>query len=481
MRGVAFSILLLTCVVGASSIAAGQGYAPVDCPAFIQRQAAERDAAVACGHLAVPEDRDSPASASLQLFVARVASRLPNDSAPIVYLPGGPGVAAHALLEDWLESAIHQHYDIILVDQRGSGLSTPTLNCHERDSLQAQDWLRVCRDRLLREGRALHAYHSAASARDIHDLLIALDIAEANVVGASYGSRLALTLARDFPGRVRSLILDGVVPLQAKALDSLAVNGHRALERLFADCAGDPACNRAYPNLGDAFYETLRQLNRAPARIDGPVPLVITGRHFALDLYFQLYRRHAISFAPAWIDAHARGDYAYEPAIDRAVEPDSETRDRPDALSEGLRYSVECAEEVPFNSRGEILNRAAGIPSSLRRALTTLALDLLDDCAEWRVPPRPASENLPARSDIPALLLSGRYDPATPPQWGEEAAKHLANSWHVVIPDGGHGALFDEPCAQAIALAFLRAPPRQPEAACLERLKPPAFAVHAES
>jgi pimeloyl-ACP methyl ester carboxylesterase len=45
----------------------------------------------------------------------------------------------------------------------------------------------------------------------------------------------------------------------------------------------------------------------------------------------------------------------------------------------------------------------------------------------------------PTRSDVPALILTGQWDPVTPPIYGDTAAKHLSKSVHVIVPHGGHG------------------------------------------
>ena len=464
---------------------------------------------------------------------------------------------------------MHHNYEVIAIDQRGAGLSRPSLNCHERDDQTLSSniiWIRDCYRRLVDDGIALHAYNSANNANDIHDLLVALEIEEANVYGISYGSRLALTIARDFPQRVRALILDGVLPLQVNSLEALAVNGNQAFDRVFIGCAADADCKRAYPDLRESLYELIRTLNRAPAEIesaDEDYPIVTTGQDFAYDIYYKLYEKHSIPYLPALIDAYAQGEYDYDPAKDdqeregqaryelhdpQANEYDlvamemlqitdirklfdhyrrlsgdewdglmaeieyrlkyqpfqdyllldslseaeqylptldaeelalieAEVLGKLDDSSEGTQLSFQCAEEVHFNRRDEIANRAADLPGALRRALVDWALISINDCKRWDVPRSSSIENQPVKSDIPTLLLSGQYDPITPPPWGEEAAKYLAKSLHYVFPDGGHGLLFTGECADSIALSFLADPERQPEAGCMADLSLPDFYV----
>ena len=73
-------------------------------------------------------------------------------------------------------------------------------------------------------------------------------------------------------------------------------------------------------------------------------------------------------------------------------------------------------------------------------------------CAEWPRRETPDGAGEPVVSDVPALLLSGAYDPATAPRWGTVAARTLSNSVHVTIP-AAHTA--DAPCVDRILGEFL--------------------------
>ena len=483
------SFLIFSIIVSAQSYT--PRYANSDCPFFIRRLAEDSDADISCGYLIVPEDREASENGRLiALFVVRIAARHPSGNAPLIFLTGGPGSAVAERLPFILGSQLRQNYEVIAVDQRGAGFSRPSLNCVELDDqtrTSYSDWRQDCYRRLLDEGIALHSYNSANNAKDIHDLLVALDIEEANIYGLSYGSRLALTVARDFPERLRALILDGVLPLQVKRLETHALNGYQAIEQLFADCSADRICNRAYPNLRESFYSALKTMDREPAEIDQgdkDYPIVITGDDLVNEIYAKLYDAHLIPFLPALIDAYAQGDYDYDPA-EEARRREAQTLIGAEMLwnldksSEGLALSVACAEEVPFNSRDEIVNRAANLPGAVRRPLVEIAISDISNCSEWQVPRAPDLENQPVASDIPTLLLSGRYDPVTPPEWGAEAAQYLVNSWRYVFPDSGHGLLFrvDAGCAESIALSFLANPERRPNDACIAELTSPDFYI----
>lgn len=481
MRRILQMLSLAAWLLAVSASAQGEipRFAADECPEFIQRLAAENDAAITCGYLLVAEYRaDARNSRHIQLFVARIAAGSRRHSAPLLFLEGGPGDAASDRIGELLGSFLHQELDIIIMDQRGSGLSRPALNCHERDQRRSADtlrWVRACFHRLSGAGIALHAYTSASSAADIQDLLRALAIPEVDVYGFSYGSRLALTFLRDYPGSVRSLLLDATAPPHVNIMEGRAGAAFAALEQLFHECAGTPACQRAFNTLRADFYETVKRLNAAPARLefgDGGSVVEITGDGFVYALHASLLDYQRLPFIPAQIANAAKGDYSDMLAAANRL-------DRRDSHSEGLYFSVLCAEELPFNSEERAHQDAAAIPPPVQAALSKLALRPFAECRAWEVPRTPEFENQPVRSDVPALLLSGSYDALAPSAWAAEAQRWLDNAWHVVFPHTGHGSLFAGACAERIARAFLSAPRQAPPLACLQEQAPPDFHIPA--
>ena len=135
-------------------------------------------------------------------------------------------------------SAWMRKRDFILMDVRGTGLAVPNLDCPEMDRGSAgadgeshgfagwiDELLRnsdVCRDRLIGAGRQLAAYNSKSAAGDIVDLMTVAGIESMNIYGASYGTRIAFSLLRDHPQRVRSLVLEVVAAAQRGSGDPAA-------------------------------------------------------------------------------------------------------------------------------------------------------------------------------------------------------------------------------------------------------------------
>ena len=241
-----------------------------------------------CGYLLVPEDRNQPDSPLIKLAVVIARSSNPNPSPePFVFLQGGPGASTINILSDLsilyntspLFDVLENH-DLIVFDQRGTGFSLPSLNCPEWDSQVYEDISQnlsrkeaqqhsiqavlACHNRLVQEGRNLAAYTSAANAADVDDLRLALGYAKLNLYGISYGARLALTVMRDFPAGVQSVILDFVYPPQVAGNAERVRNAEHAVNLLFDRCAADTQCNAAYPELKAIFYDTVAQWDTHP-------------------------------------------------------------------------------------------------------------------------------------------------------------------------------------------------------------------------
>lgn len=303
-----------------SLLISAQDYQPevedYDCPYWMDVLA--DGIRIECGSLYVPENRDDiDNSYELDLFYVIISAENANNNPPIVYLEGGPGGAASYGFEAWLETRLRDNYDIILIDQRGTGLSYPSLNCYEYDDIE--DYLEPCLERLLDEGIDLEAYNSASNAHDIHDLLVALDIPQATIYGTSYGTRLALTMMRDHPERIHSVILDAVYPPHIDFFVEQAINGNQAFEQLFVDCEANPSCNRAYPDLRQTFYETVTRLNKNPAGVmdlDSGEMLTTTGDDFVGEIFALLYETGMLQYLPSLIYAIYDGEYDYDPLFE---------------------------------------------------------------------------------------------------------------------------------------------------------------------
>lgn len=441
------------------------------CPAHMRATALAHRSEIRCAWFSVPEDHHNQRdSAQVHLFVLIILADAPAGKSPLLHLTGGPGDAASDELAFWLESILHQEYDIILVDQRGTGLSQPSLDCPE--AYRREGWLLACRERLQNEGVALSAYHSLAIVWDMRALLDAMALEQVNIYSHSFGSRLALLLARVAPESIRSLTLDGAYPPARSAVADMAYNAEQALQQLFRDCKAAPACHDALPGLRRKFFHLHAALNQTPLKLyvaGENATLHMTGDNFMLWTIDMLRIPEALPLLPGAIEALYQGYAEVLPSLDARFRAARE--DDTSSHSEGAYLSLLCADALAHD---DAENRPPVNPA-IAQAFRPLARELLTNCQIWKA--RPAPEWLaPTRaSDVPTLLLSGAYDSVTPPYYAELLGEQLTRAWHFLFPNVGHNVLKALPCASSIMLAFLADPWRQPARACFEHLRPPEF------
>jgi pimeloyl-ACP methyl ester carboxylesterase len=267
--------------MGPMPTSAPLGYAVAECGFQVPEGATAE-----CGRLTVPQVRARPDAGTVTLpvaiFRAPAGGRQPD---AVIYLDGGPGgntlENASALYEVFKPFVANR--DLILFDQRGTGGSDPSLDCPEIDQLNydlleqqfsvdervAQDGETTseCHGRLLSDGINPAYATSVENAADVNDLRAALGYAQWNLLGISYGTKLALTVMRDYPGGVRSAILDSTYPPNVDAYAEFGSDFSRALNQMFDSCAGDPVCGGAFPDLRQAYDDVVRTLNERPANV----------------------------------------------------------------------------------------------------------------------------------------------------------------------------------------------------------------------
>lgn len=442
---------------------------------------------ITCGYLAVPENRADPRSIYVNLAVAIIhASGAQPRTDPILYLEGGPGGSALADPDYWLESLLHTSRDIILLDQRGTGFSIPSLDCPETDAYANEEdsgydsvveAATACRDRLTLDGVDLSQYNSANSAADVEDLRLALGIDKWNLYGVSYGTRLALTVMRDFPAGVRAVVLDSVYPPNVEGYTEDPANSIAAIEKLVKGCTDDEECAGAFPNLKKRFYRVVANLNKKPVEVGD---YTYTGDDLVNFLFNSLYDTTLIPYLPLVIYAASEGNYdpwvkldeyanGDEFSASRAEQP-AQDEEPPinDADSQGMFYSVECNESVIFSDYDRAAAMVADYPKSVTEGLLESLEETFAVCDIWGAGEAVAVESQAVHSDIPTLVTAGEYDPVTPVRWSKLAQRTLPNSYYVEMPRGGHGVTFDDECGERIVRAFFNRPDKRPATSCME-------------
>lgn len=255
-----------------------------------------------CGVFTVPQNWDEPDGRNLDLSFVVIRSSGENpEPDPLVFLAGGPGQGATVAPPIPYEK-VRQSRDIVRLDQRGTGFSQrlgweeclvlarragvpaeqaaavqAMLSTSEDDQDAHADVgaaNRVCWERFAAQGLDLNQFGTPAAARDVVELIKALEYERFNIHGISYGTRLAMTIMEmlskmDDAPELRSVVLDSPFPPSVYLLTSLARSDHDFIVQLLADCEEDDRCREAYPDLGARLRALLDRLAVEPIAAGG--------------------------------------------------------------------------------------------------------------------------------------------------------------------------------------------------------------------
>ena len=303
----------------------------------------------------------------------------------------------------------------------------------------------------------------------------ALGIAEWNLFGGSYGTALALTVLRERPEGVRSVILDSAVPLQSSLLEELSYSsGYQPLSQIVTNCSAD-ADHAA--EIGDmrALLET------GFARLaNAPVGQLTAERY--LQLLSEVVANPDVPVLAATVAGGSDEEIAeLVGAITRSLgeDPLPPVAEIPPPLArlafdaDLMFAAIVYAEEVPFPRSDVSPDLSADFDETTRRVVESYTAPPLDAafCDRLGVPPADTVEGEPVASEVPALVLAGDADAQTPPIWSETVAETLSRSQYLEFPGAGHVVTFaGVDCAAEAALAFLDEPEAELDRSCVDAL-----------
>ena len=438
-----------------------------------------------CAQFPVPENRTDPKSRTLDLKLAIVKSdsQVPEKDL-VVYLAGGPGQSA---IQTYPELApafapLLKHHDLLLLDQRGTGHSHP-LACpgveKRMEKLAEGNLSPVQRAELVGEcAREVEKtsdpryYTTSDAVADLEAVRQALGTPKLDLVGVSYGTRVAQHYASAHHDAVRSIVLDGVVPNQLVLGETFADALQRALKLQAAACSATPACKKAF---GD-WYATLHRLrdklkSGPPQQVTFEDPYSYEPVTRTLDAgtlagVARLFSYSAVTAAllPLAVDEAAKGNYAPLMGQSQLM-----TDDLSGSLQGGMQLSVICTEDAPL------------LAPRAQDADTLLGNQLIDgfiaECKAWPHNPMPKDFHAPFKTSIPTLLISGEREPVTPPGYAGEVLKGLSDGRSLVVNGLGHAEAINAGCMPDLVGQFIdKLQPQRLDAQCLKRIGPvPAF------
>lgn len=403
------------------------------------------------GKLWVPENRDKRDGRLIQLAFVRLKSTAAHPRAPIVFLSGGPGVPATVMGAIPVYFSLFQRLqgvaDVILLDQRGTGMSSPDIQCphlvpppdmwetQQKAEAALVGLVHACVGHWRARGVDAAAYNTNASADDVDDLRRALGVDKLNLLGFSYGTSLGLAAVRRHGEHVDRLVLASV---QGPDEDlKLPVSAEFGLKRLGRLVAEDPVVGHDVPDLTASLGEALARLRTRPATIPFTDPgtgktETLRAGEFALQFFVvdRLKDGRAVAILPALISSVAHGDYSLFAALVAQSQQD---------------FSSLSLMEIPMTcSDGASKERRAlaerQIPDTLLGDPSSIVLDP-KLCAEVGDPDLGPTFRAPIWSDVTTLFLSGSMDSETPPGDAEEVRWGFPNSAHITVENGFHETL----------------------------------------
>jgi pimeloyl-ACP methyl ester carboxylesterase len=410
--------------------------------------------------LQVPESRTRPNGPMIELAVVRIRCSAVPKGSPHVLLAGGPGdsgVRAALELATQGGAALAEVFDgdLIGIDQRGTGGSVPNLSTAMRYELpldqpaSAESWLplverasRAVADEMRGRGVRLQAYNTEESADDIDAVREALGEAGWTLWGRSYGSHLALAIARRHPDRLKRMVL--VSPEGPDHTWKLPSQTDAVLQRI-AERAGAP-------EMVAQLREATARLARAPVRLEVPEPAAgrSTGLVLgALDLQWVIAQvigdPRALATLPAAAREMSAGDY-------RRIGPLALRLRRQAGVGSAMKHMMDLASDASAERRTRIDSEAHG--AVLGDAMNWPARNLH---AAWDAKPLPESFRQPVTVTVPTLLLAGDLDARTPMENAREIAAALPAAHLVEVRNAAHQFdLFGNPPLRRLLARFLR-------------------------
>jgi pimeloyl-ACP methyl ester carboxylesterase len=400
-----------------------------------------------CTTMKVPENRALPSGRQVELAIAWVPAKDEGQPDPMFFIAGGPGQSA---LDSFPGIApafaeLRKKRDVILVDQRGTGKSNKLI-CKDSEGKSAatdrEDYqLEVVKAFAMRcagelsQRADLRFYSTTDAIQDLDDVRAALGAAQINLMGVSYGTRVAQQYAKRYPQHTRTVTIDGIVPNTLVLGNEHARNLERSLDSQFQRCKMAPGCVQ---KLGDPRT----QLNALLARLKADPPLVsyrdaitgeakqekLTAGHVATLTRMFAYAPQAAGLLPLELNEAAQGRYEPLMALSKLL-----TSTIGDQIMAGMQMSVICTED------------ASELKADDADKESLLGIDMITaiqaQCQVWPHGERPKDFRAPLSGNVPVLILSGEFDPVTPPRYGDEVLKSLPNGRHLIVRGQGHNVL----------------------------------------
>lgn len=431
----------------------------------------------------VPEDHSRPEGRYITFPVIVFRSEKgKNEKAPLLHLgAGGPGApmyldntfSVEGILQTNDDMSIASGRDLFIIDPRGTGLSRPLLSCETfvdnelkrlELNLSLEDSIRLtdtdyfkCIDDFLAQGIDLTQYHSFSIARDIEAMRMAAGIDQWVLLGVSYGTTYALTIAELFPDSIEAMVFDSATFAKIKPHHNFVQRTTMPYRQLFNYCDNDPDCAKPDPDIESRIWALVEELSAEPILMiledpfnGGAIAFNLNGDRLIAVLLNSVYSTEIFSELPDIVsDLQQREQDSIEPYVLSYV---SYMLDR--AWGDVSASAHYCYEDKPFIDFQQIEQLIGELPRGYIRESARYFDNWSKYCNQMNfktmapvlVPSRPLQ--------IPTLFLQGRFDSVTPLSDVEANRADFSNH-QLLTFDLSHSILTADECAEKLAAVFI--------------------------
>jgi pimeloyl-ACP methyl ester carboxylesterase len=409
------------------------------------------------GRLTVPLVRGSGSSATADLAVVRLQSAKRPSGAPIVFLAGGPGQSATSSAGSPSLARLTEIGDVILLDQRGAGMSTPRAVCPAAAPLEpAQKFatgparlaravatVKACAEEWGAKGVDARAFTNRESVADIEDLRKALGAPKVSLFGFSYGTHLGLAMLRDFPNSVERAVF--VATAGFSDLQKLPSISDVQLAKLSLLAARDPSIGTDVPDMGALLRRVLAKLERQPIMVT--VNDAARKREVEIPIGADALRSILVQ------DLGDGTDFIVFPALFLTIERGDPSilawfaEKRYNQISGGtdlMPLAMRCSA-----GRTEARERERRVEAAASPFGNWVNFPYPDVCAVLPPVDHGESYRSPLVSDVPVLFISGTLDNNTPPFQAEQLRWGMPRATHLIVLNAGHEDMLPMDAVQA--------------------------------
>lgn len=477
-----YSILAIVASLSASLAHGANIIAPGNCTDFIN----EKPSTVTCGFISIAKNHDKPSGPRIKLPIVVAKSTRSATPKRAIFIPGagGPGAAIGfgyaynpgEFLAPY-ESLRRAGYDVVIVDQRGAGFSSPQLTCPE--TIQAfktliarertleneideyQRSIAQCRKRLVRDIGDIADFDTLQSSLDFLYIIEHLNYPWWGTIATSYATAISQAMVMLQPDVFNAVVLDSPVPLNYQQPITTETT-YQSIVKTITRCEASERCNNRYPRLISQLDKVLESASHWPYRIEIKVyndagqrethTLVVDNYALLAILSTAIYSNESIAALPGVIDKMYKGS---NQAFNMFAE-DYWYQSTDSSYADGLNVTVHCKERQLLEERYVKNNPLflKQLSKDSRRAFKAQA----DLCKTWKI--KSDNELLPEQQfNARALILAGSLDPVISDADVRNTANNFSNVSTATVPGASHSVWYQSECVRQQVVDFFNQKP----------------------